>query len=71
MMIIVPVRKVEEAEGGITCLLGSEPNPNAEREFLPTECVTNRVGSELGDLSVLTLDGSKLPERIRKVLGLG
>jgi hypothetical protein len=70
-MIIVPVRKVEEADGGITCILGSEPGPDAEREFLPKECVLNRVDSEMGGLSVLTLDGSKLPERIRKALGLG
>jgi hypothetical protein len=70
-MIIVPVRKVEEAEGGITCLLGSEPGPESVREFLPMECVLNRVDSEVGGLSVLTLDGSRLPEGIRKVLGLG
>jgi hypothetical protein len=69
-MIIVPVRKVEEADGGITCILGSEPSPDAEREFLPKECVLNRVDSEVGGLSVLTLDGSKLPEKIRRTLGL-
>jgi hypothetical protein len=68
-MIIVPVRGVEECEGGITCLMGSEPRQDAEREFIPAECVVGRV--DAGGLSVLTLEGSELPERVRKVLGLG
>jgi hypothetical protein len=70
-MLIVPVRKVEEAEGGINCLLGSEPGPEAESVFLPMECVLNRVDSEPGGLSILTLDGSRIPEGIRKLLGMG
>ena len=70
-MIIVPVRKVEEAEGGITCLLGSEPKQDAERAFLPNECVSSRIDSDVGGLSVLTLDATKLPEGIKKVIGLG
>jgi hypothetical protein len=70
-MIIVPVRGVEECEGGITCLVGSEPRSDAEREFIPAKCVVGRVDSDVGGLSVLTLDGSEIPERIKKVLGLG
>jgi hypothetical protein len=70
-MIIVPVQKIKEKDGGITCLLGSEPRPEAKREFLPKDCVFNRVDSGAGGLSVLTLDDSKLPEAIKKVLGLG
>jgi hypothetical protein len=70
-MIIVPVRNIKDCDGGLTCLMGSEPKPDAEREFLPKECVANRVDSELGGLSVLILDESRLPDGIRKALGLG
>lgn len=69
-MLIVPARRVEEAEGGLTCVLGSEPGPDAPRQFLPSECVINRVVAEGSDLAVLTLDESKLPDGIRKALGL-
>lgn len=69
-MLMVPVRMVEDAEGGLTCLLGSEPRADAQRQFVPTECVINRTEAEGFDLSVLTLDESKLPHGIRAALGL-
>ena len=70
-MLIVPARKVEETEGGLTCLLGSEPRADAPRKFLPSKCVVNKTTMEGSDLAVLTLDESSLPEEIRKALGLG
>jgi hypothetical protein len=69
-MLIVPVRRMEDADGGLTCLLGSEPRADAPRHFLPSECVVNRAAAEGCDLGVLTLDESKLPDGIRKALGI-
>lgn len=69
-MLIVPARMVENADGGITCLLGSEPKADDPRQFIPFDCLTNRTEAEGSDLVVLTLDESRLPEEIRKALGL-
>lgn len=52
-------------------MLGSEPQADAPRQFLPIECVINRSAVEGSDLAVLALDDSRLPDGIKKALGLG
>lgn len=69
-MIIMPVRYLEEAEGGVWCRLGSQPSQDAPREWVPADCILNRSVSGEGGLAVLVLDESRLPERIRMAAGL-
>jgi hypothetical protein len=69
-MIIMPVRSLEEAEGGVWCRLGSQPPEDAPKEWIPSECILNRSVVEGGELAVLVLDEASIPERIRRAVGL-
>lgn len=69
-MIIMPVRSLEEAEGGVWCRLGSQPASDAPKEWIPSDCILNRSVAEGGDIAVLVLDESKLPERIKASVGI-
>lgn len=69
-MLIVPVRSLESVQGGVWCLLGSEPRADAPRRWVPNECILNRAESDAGDMAVLVLDESRLPADLKADLGL-
>lgn len=74
-MILMPAWVVSEDETGYFALLGSEPRTDAEKEFLPKECVENVVYAAMlhesgNKLALFTLINEKIPEKIAKILGV-
>lgn len=69
-MIIVPIRLVERTDEGVLCRLGSEPQEDAPIATVPSGCIVKFTLAENSDLGVLVLDPKKVPEDIRKALGL-
>lgn len=66
-MILMPMWVVEETDEGYRALLGSEPRTDAEREWIPRECVISCVyapGEDGPRFALLTL--KEIPEDIRK-----
>lgn len=69
-MILMPMWIVEETESGYHALLGSEPRVDAEKEWIPKECVVSCVyapgeGSPRFALVTLVTLGD-IPEEIKK-----
>ena len=69
-MIMVPIRVVEKTFEGVLCRLGSEPADDAPVELVPSGCITKFVETEGSDLGIIVLDPKKIPEGIRKALGM-
>jgi hypothetical protein len=70
-MILMPVRVAERREDGVLCRLGSEPGPDAEVVFLPSDCIINMAVAEGSDLGVVTIDLERAPDGVRRALGSG
>jgi hypothetical protein len=69
----MPAWIISEDENGYVALLGSEPKTDAEKEFLPKECVDKIVYApmihESGyKFSLLTLNPDKVPEKIKNMI---
>lgn len=66
-MILMPAWIVEENEEGYLALLGSQPRSDAEREWLPRDCVESCVYSpEIASPRFALLTLREVPESIRK-----
>lgn len=51
-MILMPMWIVEETEKGYYALLGSEPRVDADKEWIPKECIVSCVYAPVEDSSV-------------------
>lgn len=72
-MIMMPAWIVSENEDGYFALLGSEPRTDAEKEFLPKECVDNIVYAAMIHNSgyrfcMMVLNPEKIPDKIKNIL---
>lgn len=66
-MIVIPAWIVDENEEGYLALLGSQPRPDAEREWLPRDCVESCVCSpEITTPRFALFTLREVPESIRK-----
>jgi hypothetical protein len=66
-MILMPVWVVEETEDGYRAMLGSEPPPTADKEWIPrgfVESCTYGPGDRWPRIAMMVLNG--IPEEIRK-----
>jgi hypothetical protein len=69
----MPAWIISEDENGYVALLGSEPSMDAEKEFLPKDCVTKIIYTPMihesgHKFSLLTLDPEKVPEKIKNMI---
>lgn len=70
-MIMVPVRVVSKSEEGIQCRLGSEPGEEAAVVVVPMDCVLRLTEVPGSDLAVMLLEPGRIPEWLKRALGLG
>lgn len=71
----MPAWIVSKDDSGYYALLGSEPNKETEKEFLPKDCVENVVYAAIihesgNEFALFTLIPEKIPEKIKKILGV-